>query len=77
MTRSEFYRAFEEIVEAQPGTIHGDETLKDLEGWSSLAVITFIAMVDEKLGATVSAQQMVGCQTVPDLLGLLAGRITE
>ena len=77
MTRSEFYRALEEIVEAQSGTIHGDEALKDLEGWSSLAVITFIAMADEKLGASVSARQMAGCKTVPDLIGLLPGRIAE
>jgi acyl carrier protein len=77
MTKSEFYHELEAIIEAPSGTIRGDEALRDLEGWSSLAVITFIAMVDEKLGMSVSPESLAKARTVPDLVALFPGSITK
>ena len=50
MDRKEFLLALDEMLELDPGTLTGDETLESLEAWDSLAVISFIALVDEKTG---------------------------
>ncbi len=70
MKKEDFYRKFEDILEMDPGTIAGDEALDGLEGWDSLAIMAFIAMVDEELGTTLSPQEIVECKSIPDLLGL-------
>lgn len=77
MTKEEFYAELEEIIEADPGTIQGDEQLSTLDGWDSLAGLSFIAMADEKLHATLTAGALAGCKTVADLLNLFPGKITD
>lgn len=75
MTKQEFYRELEEVVEADANTIQGHETLDGIEGWDSLAVISFIAMADEKLEESVSAAKLRECKTVEDLVGLFGNKI--
>ncbi len=75
MTKQEFYRELELLMEVDPDTIQGNETLDEIEGWDSLAVISFIAMADEKLQQSVSAAKLSECKTVPDLLNLLGDKI--
>jgi acyl carrier protein len=76
MERESLIRLFEEIVEADAGAITGNETLRDLTGWSSLAAIEFIAMADEKFGIALQARRLSECATVNDLMGLLHGNGT-
>jgi hypothetical protein len=76
MTRAEFYRELECAVEMPPSSIHGGESLKDLEGWGSMAMVIFIAMADEKLGAAPSATDLGRCKTVADLVALFPDKIT-
>lgn len=71
MKRSEFLNLLDELVEAKPGTIHGEEELRAVEGWDSLAVVGFIALVDQHFGVALSASKLQGCKTVPDLIKLL------
>jgi acyl carrier protein len=78
MTKREFLASLEEILEEPPGKLTGSESLqKDLKGWNSLTVLSFIAMVDEYFNVTLSAKQIADCATVNDLMGLLADRISE
>jgi acyl carrier protein len=77
MTKSEFYKSLEEIIEAEPGTIKGDELLENLVGWDSMAVISFMAMADDRLGAMVSADRLQKCASVEDLVRLMDNAITE
>ena len=77
MTKQEFYSHLEQVLEADPGTVMGQESLRDLSGWNSLAVISFIAMVDSTLDISISARDIVGCKTVNDLLGLCGDKITN
>jgi acyl carrier protein len=76
MKRSEFLSLLEEVVEAGPGTISGSETVARLEGWNSLAVISFMALADERLGVTLQPRQISGCKTVADLIGLLGDKVS-
>lgn len=71
MTRKEFLEKIEDLLEADAGSITGDESLDELEGWDSLAVMAFIAMVDENLGITLPAQQIASANTLQDLIALI------
>jgi acyl carrier protein len=67
MTREQFYRKLEEILEGEPGSIKGNEELDAVKGWDSLGVLSFIAMADSVLGRTVAATDLERCKTVNDL----------
>lgn len=70
MDRKDFLLALDETLELEPGTLTGDETLESLESWDSLAVISFIALVDEKLEIVVEGEKLARAKTVADLLAL-------
>jgi acyl carrier protein len=69
MTRDEFCREIEIIVEAPEGSVQADAALTDI-GWDSAAVIAFMAMIDEKLGTRVSIDRLKRSVTVQDLIAL-------
>lgn len=75
MERSEFLLSLDELLELEPGTVRGSEALDNLEGWNSLAVISFMALVDEHFGVSLQPRQIAACTTVADLMGLLGDRI--
>ncbi len=76
MNRSEFLLQLDSIIEASPGTIRGDEKLTDISGWDSLAVLGFIAMVDDKFKLQLAGKDIAACETVDGLATLLGDRIT-
>jgi acyl carrier protein len=72
MHPGEFYLKLDEILDLPPGTLKGDESLEELEGWDSVAVITFIAMADSEFGAMLPPKEIAMCSNVSDLAGLVA-----
>lgn len=70
MNSADFLRELDEMLELDAGTLTGAEKLVDLEGWDSLAVISFIALVDEKLGIVVEGEKLARAKTVADLLDI-------
>lgn len=70
MDRKDFLLALDEMLELPPGTLTGDETLDSLDSWDSLAVISFIALVDETLEIVVEGEKLAQAKTVNDLLAL-------
>lgn len=70
MDHKEFLLALDEMLELDAGTLTGAEELESIDAWDSLAVISFIALVDEKLGHVVEGEKLVKAKTVDDLLGL-------
>lgn len=75
MTKKELLQMLEEIVEADPDTLTGEELIEDLENWDSLAVVNFIALVDENFGITLSPEKIMNSKTVNELVSLLDGYI--
>lgn len=67
MDRAKFFTALEALLELDPAALTGDELLTDLAGWDSMAVVGFIAMVDETFGLIVPANQLMQCRTTGDL----------
>ena len=70
MTRQQFLERFAEVLERKT-PLTGAETLIGLEGWGSLAALSFIALADEECGVKVSPKDMLACKTVNDLVGLV------
>ncbi len=70
MDRKDFLLALDEMLELDAGTLTGSEELDSLDNWDSLAVISFIALVDEKLGLVVEGEKLAKAKTVDDLLAL-------
>jgi acyl carrier protein len=76
MKKVEFLEAFEEVLEADPDTITESQPLAGLDGWDSLAIMAFIAMVDEKFGMNIPPPEIVKAKTVGDLVVLLGDKIS-
>ena len=70
MTREEFLAQLDELVELEPGTLKGPEKLEDLDQWTSMAMVGFIALADEYNGTKVGPKEIAKCLTVDDLLKL-------
>jgi acyl carrier protein len=77
MRRIEFYLMLDEIIDEEPGTIQGDEALSGLGGWDSLAVMTFIAAIDENFNVILEPRELADCQTIADLLNLVKNHIED
>ena len=71
MTRGEMLRSLEDLLEEPAGSLSGAELLGGLDKWNSLAMMGFMALVDERLGVTVSPRKFAACSTVDDLLSLV------
>ena len=72
MNKTELLSALDDILELDAGTIHGGERLEDLENWDSLAVLSFIALVDEDLDIILDGDALAAAETVFDLVALVA-----
>jgi hypothetical protein len=70
MTRTEFLKSIDEILELQPGTLQGPEKLEDFPLWDSTAMISVMALADSNNGTKLAPRAMGGCDTVDDLLQL-------
>lgn len=60
----------EELLELDPGTLSTDTELTSLPSWDSLAVIGYIALVDEEFSIIVDNDKLAAAKTVQDLLDL-------
>ncbi len=76
MSREEFLRTLERMLEQDPYTLDGAAELAGL-GWDSLAVMNFIALMDQQLGVLVAPGDIAGCRTVNDLMALAGHAVTR
>jgi len=65
-------QCIEEVIDLSEGSLQGDELLRDLENWDSLAFLTFLAMADTRFGIKVSPAELRACESVKDLCMLLS-----
>ena len=76
MTKKHFYILLDELLEQETGTIKGQELLTSLQRWDSLAVIGFIAILDEHFSISVPAARIIACKSVPDLVAIVEAKLT-
>lgn len=76
MTISEFLNEIDTIRQVAPGSTSLEDRLGSLPGWDSMAVISFIAMADEKLGINFVIGTLASCKTVGDLAKQCEGKVS-
>lgn len=69
--KSAFYQKIDDLLELPSGSVKGSTALADTEEWDSLAVITFIAMVDGEYSISLPANEIANCGTIDDLAALV------
>lgn len=57
-----------DILDLEPGDIHPEMQLSELEEWDSIAILSFIAMMDEEFGKEVKGAEIKKFVTVQDAL---------
>lgn len=72
MNKQAFLNEIEEIFELDKNVLTGSETLEELGEWDSLAVMGFIAMVDENFEVILEAERIMSSVTVDDLIALVS-----
>jgi len=76
MNKETFLRRLDEVMSLPQGTIQGDESLGALKGWDSVALMSFIALLDEELEIRVTGKQVMQCQTISELATLAGDKVS-
>ena len=66
-----FLLQMDELLETPPGTLTGEEVLKDIEMWDSVALISFMVMIKEHYNLILAPKEIWSCITVNDLMTLV------
>ena len=75
MNREGFLERLNELMNLPKGTVQGAELLSTLRGWDSVALMGFIAFLDEDLGVRVTGRQVIQSNSVEDLIALAGNKI--
>ena len=73
MTRGDFFLLIDDLIEVDAGTVSGNTELESLEEWDSLALIGFVALLDEHFSQSVPASRISDCKTVSELADIVGG----
>jgi acyl carrier protein len=68
MKKQEFIQELALALERPDEGLEEQMLLADIPEWDSLAVISFIALVDEHFGAPVEGEKLATATTVADLI---------
>jgi acyl carrier protein len=71
MDKEQFIPQLEMVLEIEPGTLRGDQKVRDLEHWDSLKLLEILALADEQLHAEIDANKLAECVTIDEMLKLL------
>ena len=71
MTNVKKIELLEDMLDLESGTLKPDTALKDLEEWDSIALISFIALVDDEFDRVVKGTVIKQQKTVADLMALM------
>ena len=71
MTNEEKIAILEEIMEVEEGTLTTETLLSNIEEWDSVSFLSFMAMMDEKFGKTVTGTEIRTKETVGYLMAMM------
>lgn len=71
MTKEKKLELLEEMMDLDAGTLTPDTVLADLDEWDSIALISFIALMDDEFDRIVKGSLVKEQKTVADLLALM------
>lgn len=61
----------EEILDVEENTLTPETVLSNLEEWDSIALISFIALMDDEFGEIIKGEKVKEQKTVADLMRLM------
>jgi acyl carrier protein len=67
VSASDVHAWIEESLLMDPGTLAADSRLGDLDGWDSLAHVSFLELAREHGGLALSVEDLRTCATARDL----------
>jgi acyl carrier protein len=65
----------DQCEESDPKKITSKTKIRDIEGWSSLTVLSVIAMADEKYNVKITGADIRNSESVEDLYNIVNSRI--
>lgn len=71
MTDEKKLELLEDMLELDSGTLEPETVLEDLDEWDSVAVISFIALVDDEFDKVIKGTSVREQKTVADLMTLM------
>ena len=71
MTDAKKIEMLEEMMELEAGTLTPETVLNDIEEWDSIALISFIALMDDEYDKVVKGSVVKEQKTVADLMALM------
>lgn len=71
MTNQEKLEKIAEIMDLEPEEIKEDAILAEYDEWDSVAVLSFIALMDEEFGKEVRGGEIRKLITVNDLMNIM------
>lgn len=71
MTQEEKWEAIAEILEMEPEELKEEQALEELETWDSVAILSVIALVNEKFDKFLHAGDFKEIKTVGELAEML------
>ena len=76
MELHEFIEKFAEQFDETPTEeFKANTEFKAIEEWSSLSVLTIIAMVDEEFGVTIKAEEIRRVDTIKELYDFIVSKV--
>lgn len=71
MEKSKKMEMLAEILDVEPDELEESMELASIEEWDSVAILSFIAMVDEEFGREINGATVKSLVTVADVLALM------
>lgn len=71
MNEQEKIAAIADILEVEESEINKDTLLNDIETWDSVAVLSFISIMNDEFNKFPNAMEIRGYKTVGDLMAVM------
>lgn len=71
MDIAEKLRTLEELFDVEEGTINEETVLEEMDQWDSMAVISLIAMYDEKFNKVITPKTIKEFKTISDIISYM------
>mgnify|MGYP001576294077 CR=1 FL=1 len=68
MTVDEFTKEFAQLIDLSPADLKADTDLSSIDAWDSVAYLTTMVMIDEKLGITLRPEIISRAKQFQDIL---------
>ncbi len=77
MSRDEFTREFAEMLSISMDELHPDTDLTALAEWDSVAYLSAMVMIDEKLGIAIRPDVLSNVRTFNDILTAVGSALKD